>query len=485
MLYNTIKEEVVGKKLLWIVAIFAFSSWPVNGQDVKSLLDNVAKNLGTVKSIQYSGNGSSYSVGQSINPNGAWPRAFNLKSYTRVVNYDDMSSREESVRTPAANPAAAEQRQVALVSGSSAWNLVGNNANAAPATLEERLLQIWVTPHGVIKAAQRDHATVKTQKVGGKKVSVVSFVAHGKFKVNATINDQNLVDKVDTWLANPVLGDMLIETTYSDYRDFKGVKFPTKIVQKQGGYPALELTVTEVRANPSVQIDVPASVRQAKTPPVRAEAQKIADGVWYLTGGSHHSVAVEMKDHVIVIEGPQNEERSIAVIAEIKKTIPNKPIKFLVNTHHHFDHSGGIRTYAAEGARIVTHKVNVPFYKKASSASRALSPDKLANRKPAFKGVGDKHIFTDGVRTLELHHIKGSTHNDGILLAYLPKEKLLIEVDVFTPAAANAPPPATPNPFSVNLYDNIQRLRLQVDRIVPLHGRIVPFSDLAKAIGKG
>src|SRR5687767_1952292 len=152
--------------------------------------------MGTVKSIQYSGNGSSFSVGQSINPNGAWPRAFNLKSYTRVINYDTMSSREESVRTPAANPAGAESRQIALVSGSSAWNMAANNANPAPATLEERLLQIWITPHGVIKAAQRDHATVKTQKVGGKKVSVVSFVAHGKFKVNATINDQNLVDKV-------------------------------------------------------------------------------------------------------------------------------------------------------------------------------------------------------------------------------------------------------------------------------------------------
>jgi glyoxylase-like metal-dependent hydrolase (beta-lactamase superfamily II) len=477
----------VGTKPLWIVALCAFISWPVNGQDAKSVLDNAAKNMGTVKSIQYSGNGSSYSVGQSIHPNNAWPKAFNLKSYTRVINYDTMSSREESVRTPAANPSGPESRQVALVSGSSAWNVAGNNANPAPATLEERLLQIWVTPHGVIKAAQRDHATVKTQKVGGKKVSVVSFVAHGKFKVNAAINDQNLVEKVDTWLANPVLGDMLIETTYSDYRDFSGIKFPGKIVQKQGGFPAFELTVTEVRANPSVQIDVPANVRQATTPPVRAEAQKIADGVWYLTGGSHHSVAVEMKDHVIVVEGPQNEERSLAVIAEIKKTIPNKPIKYLVNTHHHFDHSGGIRTYAAEGARIVTHKVNVPFYKKASSASRALAPDKLAqsNKKPAFQGIGDKHVFTDGTKTLEIHHIKGSTHNDGILLAYLPKEKLLIEVDVFTPAAANAPPPSPPNPFSVNLYDNVQRLKLQVDRIVPLHGRIVPFSELTKAIGKG
>jgi glyoxylase-like metal-dependent hydrolase (beta-lactamase superfamily II) len=85
---------------------------------------------------------------------------------------------------------------------------------------------------------------------------------------------------------------------------------------------------------------------------------------------------------------------------------------------------------------------------------------------------------------MELHHIQRSTHNDGIIMAYLPKEKILIEVDVFTPAPPNSPPPATPNPFSVNLYDNIQRLKLTVEQIVPLHGRVVTPADLHKAIGK-
>ena len=90
-------------------------------------------------------------------------------------------------------------------------------------------------------------------------------------------------------------------------------------------------------------------------PPVRVTTEKLADGIWYLTGGSHHSVLVEFADHVALIEAPQNEERSTAVIAEVKKLTPTKPIRYLVNTHHHFDHSGGLRTYVAEGATIVTH----------------------------------------------------------------------------------------------------------------------------------
>ena len=205
-----------------------------------------------------------------------------------------------------------------------------------------------------------------------------------------------------------------------------------------------------------------------------------------MTGGSHHSAAIEFNDHIVVIEAPQTEERSLAVIAEVKKLVPNKPIKYLVNTHHHFDHSGGIRTFAAEGATIITHQINRSFYLGASRSARVLAPDTLSKTKKPMSIVtmGDKRVLTDGSRVMELHHIKGNAHNDGILMAYLPKEKLLIEADVFTPPAANAPPPATPNTFTVNLYENLQRLKLAVEQIAPLHGRLVTMADLLKAIGK-
>jgi glyoxylase-like metal-dependent hydrolase (beta-lactamase superfamily II) len=96
----------------------------------------------------------------------------------------------------------------------------------------------------------------------------------------------------------------------------------------------------------------------------------------------------------------------------------------------------------------------------------------------------DKRVLSDDTRTIELYHIQGNLHNDGLIMAYLPKEKLLIEADVYTPAAPNTPPPSPPNPVQVNLYDNIERLKLAVDQILPLHGRIVPLAELRKAIGK-
>ena len=228
---------------------------------------------------------------------------------------------------------------------------------------------------------------------------------------------------------------------------------------------------------------MPDNVRQATT---QVKIDKAADGVWYVTGGSHHSVVVEMKDHLVVIEGPQNDARGTAVIAEVKKAMPNKPIKYVVNSHHHFDHAGGLGPFVAEGAIVITHDVNKAFFEQTLAAPRTVQPDTLAKsgKKATVEGVKDKRVLSDDTRTIELYHIQGNMHNDGLLMAYLPKEKLLVQADVYNPPAPNTPPPAQPHPAQVNLYENIERLKLAVDQMLPLHGRIVPLSDLLKAIGK-
>jgi glyoxylase-like metal-dependent hydrolase (beta-lactamase superfamily II) len=170
----------------------------------------------------------------------------------------------------------------------------------------------------------------------------------------------------------------------------------------------------------------------------------------------------------------------------VKKTVPNKPIKYVVNTHHHFDHAGGLGPFVAEGALVITHDVNKEFLAQSLAAPRTVQPDKVAQsgKKPTVEGMQDKRILSDGTRTVELHLIKGSVHHDGFIMAYLPKEKLLVEADAYTPGAANAAPPAQPNPLHVNLYDNIERLKLEVDQLLPLHGRKVPLAELQKGIGK-
>ena len=446
----------------------------VSAQDSKSVLEATIKNMGDVKSVQYSGSGAQFNVGQSVSPDSPWPRV-ELKSFTRTVNYDRLAARNEAIGPQ--GPMATQ-----FFAGDRAWGQTGGNITpASMAVATDRQLQIWLTPHGFLTAAMANRATVKRGKV-----MTVTFTALGKHRVIGTISGDNLVEKVESWLDNPVLGDMHVEATYSDYRDFGGFKFPTKIVQKQGGFPAFELTVTDAKANVALDLAVPDSVRQAAPPAVRVTSEKLGDGVWYLTGGSHHSVLVEFADYVAVIEAPLNEDRSLAVIAEVKKLVPAKTLRYLVNTHHHFDHSGGLRAYVAEGATIVTHQSNESFYRKTFKAPHTLNPDRQWREKKKSKilSLGAKHTLSDSTRTMEIHHIQSNPHNTGIVMAYLPKEKLLVEVDVYTPLPPNATPPSTPNPAMVNLYENIQRLNLDVNQIAPLHGRLVTIADLKKTIGK-
>jgi len=365
----------------------------------------------------------------------------------------------------------------------------GSDSGTAPApqpqptAVEERTMEIWTTPHGFLKAAAANNATSQPSNGG----SEVIFTMAGNHKYVGRINAQNQVERVQTTIDNPILGDTPVEIAYTDYRDFGGVMFPGRIVRTQGGYPVLDIAVSNVTANPAVDIAVPESVRAFTPPAVTVEMEKLADGVYYVKGGSHHSIAIDQRDHIVIVEGPQNEARSTAVIAKVKATIPDKPIKYMVNTHVHFDHSGGLRTYVDEGATIVTHALNKPYYEKAWAAPRTLNPDLLAksSKTATFETFTDKHVLTDGRRTIEVHLIAGSGHNDGFAMVYLPTEKILAEVDAYAPPAGNAPPPAQPSPFAVNLYENIQRLKLDVRQIAALHGpRVATMNDLRAFIGQ-
>jgi len=181
------------------------------------------------------------------------------------------------------------------------------------ALADERQLQIWLTPHGFLKAAMENQAAAKKGTTG----TVVSFTS-GKFKVTGTIDAQNMVARTETWLPNPVLGDMLVETTFSSYEDYNGSEVPSTIVQKQGGFPTFDLKVTGVKTNPGLSLSVPDAVKTAAIPPVKVVSQKIADGTWFMGGGSHNSVLLEYPTYLVMIEAPLSEARSLAVIEEAK-----------------------------------------------------------------------------------------------------------------------------------------------------------------------
>ena len=460
----------------------------------ESTLEAAYKKAGAdkVKTLEFTGNGKWYQFGQSPAPDTAWP-AFDVKSYSASFNFDEQSARTQQTRLQIVEknrerPVPVEQKPDQYISGSVAWNLAAPQGSAPgtpavpqaqPAAIEERQAEIWTTPHGFLKAAQTNHAV--THKKGNS--TVVEFSLE-KYKYQGIINSKGELEHVKTWIDNPILGDTTVEVNYSQYKDFAGIHFPAKIVKIQGGSPVLDIQVDQVKANSVVNISVPADVKSNPAPAVTVASSEIAPGVFYLQGGSHHSIAVNQKDHIVVVEAPLNEARSLAVIAKIKELIPGKPITHLINSHQHFDHSGGLRTYVDAGATIVTHELNKPFYEKAWQQARTLNPDNLAKSKKAakFQTFNDKLVLNDGQRPIEIHSISNNGHNDAFALVYLPNEKILIEADAFTPPAPNAPAPTSVNPFSKNLYENINRLKLDVVQIAPLHGRLVKLQDLESFI---
>ena len=235
----------------------------------------------------------------------------------------------------------AEQRVTAIVSGSYAWDMRDGTAvvltrpylDGVPYN-ELRQLELAITPHGFLKAAlaASDAKAIRMQLIGasdfglsqfGRTVTIVSFTFLGKYKINGTIDDRNLVELVGTWFPNPVYRDMDYEMRYTEYKDVGGIKFPMLLHTHQGdprvnvAHNYYEYRVTSVKPNAAVAaMPVPDMVRTAGVPPARVDSQRLADGVWLLGGGTHNSLLVAFRDYVAVVDAPNNEERSLAVIAE-------------------------------------------------------------------------------------------------------------------------------------------------------------------------
>ena len=335
-------------------------------------------------------------------------------------------------------------------------------------------------------------------------MTVVSISVLGKYRVDATINRQNMLQRIHTWVPDPVLGDMNYEHEFTNesYVDVgNGIKFPTGWHSHQGwddnfqsqsitaGHNAFGGTMKDIKPNVCADsVTVPDSVRQA-TFPVRVETEKLGDGVYLLGGASHNSVAVEFNNFVAVFEAPLDEKRNLAAIEEIVKLIPNKPIRFVVNSHQHFDHAGGLRTYMHIGATIITHWKNWDFYTHdvLNYAPRTLQPDMLSLWPPTelaegyqYETVRENYVLTDGTRIMNIYYVQPLQHVEGMLMAYLPRERLLIEADLVD---TDRPLPAAPTADMRSFYNETRMLKLDVSRIVPIHGKPIPWSDFMKVIG--
>jgi len=467
----------------------------VVAQNANPVIAAASKAMGadSLNSITYSGTarngafGQSKSIGDPMGP----VNVTQISMYTRTINFGQTTDPAALVSratgttqpptvpgTPPPMPGAFNQN-ITSMQASTNWN---------------QGLNIWTTPWGFLKGAATNNATARQQ--GGQQI--VSFSPSLKspsgqsYTVTGYINNQNLVTKVETRVDHAVVGDLLVEFEYTNYQNKNGVQVPGRIVQKQAGMPTFDATIASATPNPQNLTALltppppparaggpgapPPAAPQAATGPPPVE--KIGDGVFKI-GGNYTSLAVDMGDHVLVIESGQSDARGTAVMAAAKQAIPNKPIRFVVNSHPHFDHASGLAAAVAEGATIITHNNNEPVLERLLAGPRTLTGDslsKVTNRRTnVVTGVGDRDVRrgTNG-KVVELHRIPNE-HSDGMLAVYLPAEKVLWSADV---SAVN------PNPNQLGVLKStvsaVDRLKLDYNGWIQAHPP-TPDKPLTKA----
>jgi glyoxylase-like metal-dependent hydrolase (beta-lactamase superfamily II) len=465
--------------------------------DADGVIKAVTAAMGTarLRSVQYTGTGSINMTGQAYATGGAWPR-YTVTKYTMSIDYSLPAMRQELIRI--------DDAKVPRGGGAGGYNpqtfqggirpipgdIVMNTTIDARGTNQNAAIQFWLTPHGFLKGIAANMASAKTGTSRGKKT--LTFSAFGKFPITATIDDHNLIEKVEALVDIAFTGDTVLDGTYTEYRDLDGIRLPMHILMREGGWPVLEINVAQVR--PNAQDAIAVVQRATSTPPPATPAApaappqpvKLADGVWQLIPNGEGSILVEFKDYVVMVEAPGGDAVTAASIAAAQRLTPGKPIKYVVNSHHHADHAGGMRAYVAEGVPIITHESHKKYYEEQIFKNpHSLNPDRLARmpRAPMLEFVKDKRVITDGNQTLEIYLMKDQPHAEGLLMMYLPKPKLLIQADAYIPRPG-APPLPMPSPYTTNLVDNVSRLKLNVDRLVQIHGGSSPYSEVLQAAGR-
>ncbi len=475
------------KRTAWL-SLLAVATLSACSQQTRIINDAAAalggsEQIQAVRTLTIEGEGTLGNLGQDMRPD-ATSQTYTVTDYTRAIDLAAGRARVEQTRTPNFTyfQGPASQKQVMGIDGDVGYNVApnGNAARVSDAAANNRRAEMYHHPLMIVRAALDPAAQVENPRNEDSQSVVDITTSTGLNFTLAIDNDTKLPTRVTSRTYNTNLGDVTIETSFADYQDVNGLQLPARLTTNTDNIMTADIRV----ANQTVDGDVgdlaaPAAAASAAPmtgpPPANVTVEEVATGIWLLAGQSHHSVLVEFSDHLTLFEAPQNDTRALAVIAKARELRPDKPLTHLVNSHHHFDHSGGIRAAVSEGLTIITHQANASFYSQAVERPHTIMTDALARNPMPLKieTVDDEMVLQDDTMTVNLYHIAASRHADTLLMAYFPRERLLVEADPFSPGRDI-------NPFAANLLENVRRLNLRIDRIVPMHGGVSPFSELVR-----
>lgn len=291
----------------------------------------------------------------------------------------------------------------------------------------------------------------------------------------------------ETLTDDGVLGDRRTVTWYTRWQDAGGLKLPRQIDVEVNGRLQSHTVFTSAAVNPALDpglFVIPDSMiakapRLPTAPPgITVNLVNLAPGVWRAEGGTHFSLVVEQGTGLLVVEAPASTARSNAVLDTLRSRFPGKPVTGVVMTHHHYDHSGGIRGYQARGIRVIAHPRNAGFARTIAAAQKTVAPDRLSRGAPApaIVSVGDSLVLGSGAGQVVLYPMH-SIHVEGLLGAWVPSAGIVFTSDVVSPAANVAPPRAG----SAELVAFARGRGLSPSRYAGGHGVVIDWAALEAA----
>ena len=460
------------------------------------LIEDAAEAMGGLRSVRQTtaltveGEGRTFRLGQNSRPRADLPY-YEVANYLLQVDYANQRWRLRQDRTSTflTGGPLYGARQTYGLDGDVAYDQQADGAvRASDEVAARRWAEMYHNPLGIVLLGLDETSTVSNLREEGAEQVVDVVAANGTQFTLHVSGETGLPNKVVSASYHPNLGDVAIETLFEGYQETGGLGgFQGRLTLPRVYTTNLDrFTISRYSTTADTNADIgdlsaPADVRAAPPPMAVAtvEVDEVTDGVWRLAGQSHHSALVEFEDFLVLVEAPQSEARTLAVIASARALRPDKALRYVVNTHHHFDHSAGIRAAVSEGLTVVTHRTNQSFYEDIVARRHSIVPDALTrNAQPlVLETVSSEGMFeiTDGRRTLQIATVVDDPHSEGMLMAYLPRERILIEVDAFSPSAAASP-------FAEALLRNIEDRGLRVETIVPLHGEMATLEDLENAV---
>ncbi|HEX8174228.1 MAG TPA: MBL fold metallo-hydrolase [Pyrinomonadaceae bacterium] len=328
-------------------------------------------------------------------------------------------------------------------------------------------------------------------EIDGRRFRVLSFAAETGAQLSLYFDARtNLLARTEQLESHPLLGDSTSGNIFSDYQRTGDVRIPRRRLAFVNQFITSENEYAEVKldfADGEKLLEVPAGFVEAAPSQTTAGAEvmrKVGDGVYLIerVGQLYRVMFVEFDDYVMVLEAPTDSNVSKAIIKLIKQAVPDKPIRYISFSHFHFDHTGGLREYIAEGATFVVPPGNRAFIEQMAKSKFTLKPDTLAlsPRSPLVETFENKRTFTDGKRTVELYSIGPTSHVNDMVMFYFPKERILFQGDMFSPLDVGGIPPIIE--INYELVKKVEELKLDVETLVAVHSGAVAWKDFRQAV---